>query len=58
MSPLKRAIQGLIQNPLAMKLLSGAIKPGDTVVVKGDLELGQMTFETVLVTEQGVAARG
>lgn len=52
--PLKRAIQGLIQNPLAMKLLSGEIKPGDTLVVKGDLEHAQMLF----VPEQGVAARG
>src|SRR5207248_165560 len=39
--PLKRAIQSLIQNPLAMKLLSGEIKPGETVVVKGYLEQGQ-----------------
>jgi ATP-dependent Clp protease ATP-binding subunit ClpB len=52
--PLKRAIQGLIQNPLAMKLLSGEIKPGDTIVVKGDLEHAQMLF----VPEQGAAARG
>jgi ATP-dependent Clp protease ATP-binding subunit ClpB len=52
--PLKRAIQGLIQNPLAMKLLSGEIKPGETVVVQGDLEHEQMHF----VSEQGVAARG
>jgi ATP-dependent Clp protease ATP-binding subunit ClpB len=52
--PLKRAIQGLIQNPLAMKLLGGEIKPGDTVVVKGDLEQGQMLF----VAEQSAAARG
>ncbi len=42
--PLKRAIQGLIQNPLAMKLLSGEIKANDTVVVRGDLEHGQMVF--------------
>jgi ATP-dependent Clp protease ATP-binding subunit ClpB len=29
--PLKRAIQTLIQNPLAIKLLSGDILPGQTV---------------------------
>lgn len=52
--PLKRAIQGLIQNPLAMKLLGGEIKPGETVVVKGDLALGQMIF----ASEQSAAARG
>jgi ATP-dependent Clp protease ATP-binding subunit ClpB len=51
--PLKRAIQSLIQNPLAMKLLGGEIKPNDTVVVKGDLHRGQMTF----TTEQGVGER-
>ena len=31
--PLKRAIQTLIQNPLAMKLLQGDILPGQTVTV-------------------------
>lgn len=44
--PLKRAVQSLIQNPLAMKLLGGEIKPGETLVVKGDLETGQMVFMT------------
>ena len=44
--PLKRAIQSLIQNPLAMKLLSGEIKPGETVQVKGDSERAQMIFQT------------
>jgi ATP-dependent Clp protease ATP-binding subunit ClpB len=31
--PLKRTLQRRIQNPLAMKLLEGAFKPGDTVEV-------------------------
>ena len=31
--PLKRAIQTMIQNPLAVKLLSGDIQPGDNVKV-------------------------
>jgi ATP-dependent Clp protease ATP-binding subunit ClpB len=31
--PLKRAIQSLIQNPLAVKLLQGEIQPGQTVTV-------------------------
>jgi ATP-dependent Clp protease ATP-binding subunit ClpB len=44
--PLKRAIQNLIQNPLAMKLLSGEIKPNEPVVIRGDLDRGQMFFET------------
>src|SRR5262249_34398855 len=35
---LKRAIQSLIQNPLAMKLLGGEFKPNEAVVIKGDLD--------------------
>jgi ATP-dependent Clp protease ATP-binding subunit ClpB len=31
--PLKRAIQRLIQNPLAMRLLEGDFKEGDTIIV-------------------------
>ena len=41
--PLKRALQKMIIDPLAMRLLEGKIKPGDTVFVnltsKGKLEL-------------------
>jgi ATP-dependent Clp protease ATP-binding subunit ClpB len=44
--PLKRAIQSLIQNPLAMKLLSGEIKAHDTIAVKADQTRGQMAFST------------
>jgi ATP-dependent Clp protease ATP-binding subunit ClpB len=44
--PLKRAIQNLIQNPLAMKLLNGEIKPDEPVIIRGDLERGQMIFGT------------
>ncbi len=51
--PLKRAIQNLIQNPLAMKLLGGEIKPGDILSVKGDLERGEMIF----INQQGVSAK-
>jgi len=42
--PLKRAIQTLIQNPLAMKLLRGEILPGQTVVVRSGN--GEMQFTT------------
>lgn len=52
--PLKRAIQSLIQNPLAMKLLGGEVKPGDTLTVKGDLDSGQMSFATGVVQAAGV----
>ena len=44
--PLKRAIQTLIQNPLAMKLLNGEIKPDESVVIRGDLDRGQMILES------------
>jgi len=43
--PLKRAIQRLIQDPLAMKLLDGDVLAGDTVEVDGDLKKGEMKFE-------------
>jgi ATP-dependent Clp protease ATP-binding subunit ClpB len=43
--PLKRAIQRLIQDPLAMKLLDGDLLAGDTVEVDADLKKGEMRFE-------------
>ena len=48
--PLRRAIQTLIQDPLAMKLLDGEIQPGDAVTVDGDLDKGVMKFEREAVT--------
>jgi ATP-dependent Clp protease ATP-binding subunit ClpB len=42
--PLKRAIQTLIQNPLAVKLLRGEIAPGQTVHASADGD--QMKFTT------------
>jgi ATP-dependent Clp protease ATP-binding subunit ClpB len=44
--PLKRAIQALIQNPLALKLLNGEIVPGDTVTISGDPGNGRMLFRS------------
>jgi ATP-dependent Clp protease ATP-binding subunit ClpB len=52
--PLKRAIQRLIQDPLAMKLLDGDVMAGDTVEVDADLKKGEMKFER----ETAKAARG
>ena len=40
--PLKRTFQRRIQNPLAMKLLAGEFKPGQTIEV--DFEGGEFTF--------------
>jgi ATP-dependent Clp protease ATP-binding subunit ClpB len=42
--PLKRAVQNLLQNPLAAFMLSGRIKEGD--LVKVDSKEGQLTFGT------------
>jgi ATP-dependent Clp protease ATP-binding subunit ClpB len=42
--PLKRAIQTLIQNPLAMKLLQGEVLPGQTVIVSAKDD--EMKFAT------------
>jgi hypothetical protein len=41
--PLKRAIQKLIQDPLALKILDGEVLHGDHVVV--DAKNGKMQFE-------------
>ena len=42
--PLKRAIQTLVQNPLAVKLLQGEIVPGQTVMVSAEGDA--MAFNT------------
>jgi ATP-dependent Clp protease ATP-binding subunit ClpB len=40
--PLKRTIQRLVQDPLAMRILEGEFKEGDQIVV--DVEGGEITF--------------
>ncbi|MGB8065703.1 MAG: ATP-dependent chaperone ClpB [Candidatus Sulfotelmatobacter sp.] len=42
--PLKRAIQKLIQDPLALKILDGEVLHGDHVIVDADKKAGKMTF--------------
>lgn len=42
---MKRAIQRLIQDPLALKLLDGEVKPGDHVAVDADAKTGEMKFK-------------
>ena len=42
--PLKRAIQRLVQDPLAMKILDGEVLHGDHVIVDADKKAGKMTF--------------
>jgi ATP-dependent Clp protease ATP-binding subunit ClpB len=43
--PMRRAIQRLIQDPLAMQLLSGAFREGDTVVADVDPAARTLKFE-------------
>ncbi len=42
--PLKRAIQKLVQDPLALKILDGEVLHGDHVVVDADKKAGKMVF--------------
>ncbi len=42
--PLKRAIQKLVQDPLALKILDGEVLHGDHVVVDADKKASKMTF--------------
>jgi ATP-dependent Clp protease ATP-binding subunit ClpB len=45
--PLKRALQRLVENPLAMRLLEGELAEGDTVLV--DARDGEIVFEKAAV---------
>ena len=51
--PLKRAIQRLIQDPLAVKILDGEVLSGDTVKVDADPLNNQLRFRVI---DHGVAA--
>jgi ATP-dependent Clp protease ATP-binding subunit ClpB len=43
--PLKRSLQKLVQDPLAMKILEGEVLHGDHVIVDADKKAGKMTFK-------------
>ncbi len=43
--PLKRAIQKLVQDPLALKILDGEVLHGDHVIVDADKRAGKVKFE-------------
>jgi ATP-dependent Clp protease ATP-binding subunit ClpB len=43
--PLKRAIQKLVQDPLALKILDGEVLHGDHVVVDADKRTGKIIIE-------------
>jgi ATP-dependent Clp protease ATP-binding subunit ClpA len=42
--PMKRAIQRLLQDPLALKLIGGDFAEGDTVLVDGKEGAGELDF--------------
>ena len=43
--PLKRAIQKLVQDPLALKILDGEVLHGDHVIVDADKKAGKLSFK-------------
>ena len=51
--PLKRAIQRMIENPLALRLLEGDFREGDRVRV--DAKDGELVFERASRREPAVA---
>jgi ATP-dependent Clp protease ATP-binding subunit ClpB len=57
--PLKRAIQRLIQDPLALKILDGEILNGDHLIVDGEKAARTMKFEVShrVGEKEGVKAR-
>jgi ATP-dependent Clp protease ATP-binding subunit ClpB len=55
--PLRRTIQRLIQDPLAMQILQGTVLPGDHVRVDRDGQKDAMRFDRA-PTKQPVAAAG
>jgi len=46
--PMKRAIQRLIQDPLALRILEGDVLPGDHIVADADVRTGALKFEKEL----------
>ena len=52
--PLKRALQRLVENPLALRLLEGEFEEGDTVLV--DARTGELVFEKAGAPNAAVVA--
>jgi ATP-dependent Clp protease ATP-binding subunit ClpB len=55
--PLRRTIQRLIQDPLALQILEGRILPGDHISADRDSQSGTMRFERVQAKQPAAAAR-
>jgi len=54
--PLRRTIQRLIQDPLALQILEGKVLPGDRVRVDRDGQKDAMRFERVTAKQPAAAA--
>jgi ATP-dependent Clp protease ATP-binding subunit ClpB len=55
--PLRRTIQRLIQDPLALQILEGAVLPGDHIRVDRDGQKEAMRFERVPAKKPAAAAK-
>ncbi len=55
--PLRRTIQRLIQDPLALQILEGAVLPGDHIIVDRDGQKDVMRFERKPAKQPAAAAR-
>jgi ATP-dependent Clp protease ATP-binding subunit ClpB len=55
--PLRRTIQRLIQDPLALQILEGKVLPGDRVIVDRDGQKEAMRFERVTAKLPAAAAK-
>jgi ATP-dependent Clp protease ATP-binding subunit ClpB len=55
--PLRRTIQRLIQDPLALQILEGRVLPGDRVRVDRDGQKEAMRFERVAAKQPAAAAK-
>ena len=55
--PLRRTIQRLIQDPLALQILEGAVLPGDHILVDRDAQKAAMRFERAGAKQPDVAQR-
>ena len=52
--PLRRALQQLVQDKLALKMLDGEILPGDQVVADADSDRDELVFEKAASSKQAV----
>ena len=55
--PLRRTIQRLVQDPLALQILEGAVLPGDRVLVDRDAHEAAMRFERAPAKQPAAAGR-